>query len=54
MKRKKNSGIWIRVGSEDFLLEDMTTEERLQWMCNLSVSSLMDTINYLCKVIKDE
>lgn len=46
-----NSGIYIRVGKEDKLLEEMTTEERKEWLDSLEREALYRVIDRLCAVL---
>lgn len=47
------TGIFIRVGKEDVLLEDLTEIERTLWLQSLSESGLIRTVNRCCDVIGD-
>lgn len=42
------SGIYIRVGSENILLEDMTEAQRTVWLTSLEKDGLIRTVNRLC------
>lgn len=44
-----NSGIYIRVGKENKLLEEMTIEERKEWLDSLNKESLYRVIDRLCE-----
>lgn len=46
-----NSGIYIRVGKENKLLEEMTIEERKEWLDsrNLNKENLYMIIDRLCE-----
>lgn len=48
-----NSGIYIRVGKENKLLEEMTSEERKEWLDsrNLNKENLYMIIDRLCEVL---
>lgn len=48
-----NSGIYIRVGKENKLLEEMTIEERKEWLDsrNLNKENLYMIIDRLCEVL---
>lgn len=46
-----NSGIYIRVGKENKLLEEMTIEERRKWLESLEKESLYIVIDRLCEVL---
>lgn len=45
------SGIYIRVGTENKLLEEMNQPEREAWLKTLDNDGLIRTINRLCSVI---
>lgn len=45
------SGIYIRVGTENKLLEEMNQPEREEWLKTLDNGGLIRTINRLCSVI---
>ena len=45
------SGIYIRVGTENKLLEEMNQPEREEWLKTLTPEGLIRTINILCSVI---
>lgn len=47
------SGIYIRVGRENLLLEEMTEEQRNEWLSTLSNEGLIRTINILCNIINN-
>ena len=51
--RNVESGIWIRVGKEDKLLEEMHPTDRREWLLNLNPDGLLRTIERLCWVIKN-
>lgn len=42
------SGIYVRVGKDNLLLEEMTEEQRTQWLTGLEKDGLIRTINRLC------
>lgn len=43
------SGIYIRVGTKNILLEDLTEEQRMEWLNSyLEKDGLIRTINRLC------
>lgn len=44
-----NSGIYIRVGKENKLLEEMTIEERKEWLDILNKEALYRVIDRLCE-----
>lgn len=44
-----NSGIYIRVGKENKLLEEMTIEERKEWLDSLNKETLYRVIDRLCE-----
>lgn len=44
-----NSGIYIRVGKENKLLEEMTIEERKEWLDSLNKEALYRVIDRLCE-----
>lgn len=46
-----NSGIYIRVGKENKLLEKMTIEEREEWLDSLNKEALYRVIDRLCEVL---
>lgn len=46
------SGIYIRVGKENLLLEDMTEEQRVEWLNDLEKDGLIRTINRLCDCLQ--
>jgi len=46
-----NSGIYIRVGKENKLLEEMTIEERKEWLDSLNKGALYRVIDRLCEVL---
>lgn len=50
--RKVESGIWIRVGREKILLEDMHPTDRKDWLLNLRPDGLLKTIEILCWTIR--
>ena len=45
------SGIYIRVGTENKLLEEMNELERNEWLQTREKDGLIRTINRLCSVI---
>lgn len=45
------SGIYIRVGSKDLLLEEMDISDREEWLDSLTRKALIRTINILCNTI---
>ena len=47
------SGIYIRVGTENLLLEDMTEEQRVEWLNDLDVKGLIRTVNILCNSLNN-
>ena len=46
-----NSGIYIRVERQNVLLEDMTLDQRNEWLSELSNEGLIKTVNILCDTI---
>ena len=50
--KKIESGIWIRVGKENKLLENMHPTDRREWLLNLTPEGLIRTIEILCWAIK--
>lgn len=46
------SGIYIRVGKENLLLEDMTEDQRVEWLNDLEKDGLIRTINRLCDCLQ--
>lgn len=46
------SGIYIRVGKENLLLEEMTEEQRVKWLNDLEKDGLIRTINRLCDCLQ--
>ena len=46
-----NSGIYIRVERQNVLLEDMTLDQRNEWLSELSNERLMRTVNIICDTI---
>lgn len=47
------SGIYIRVNNENVLLEDMSFDERDEWLKDLEKEGLIRTIHILCNTIQD-
>lgn len=47
-----NSGIYIRVERDDKLLEQMTEEERHDWLKKLETDPLIRCIDVLCETLK--
>ena len=47
------SGIYIRVGKNNVLLEDLYPIERIEWLNGLEKEGLIKTVNLLCDVIED-
>lgn len=47
------TGIYIRVGKEDVLLENLSEVERTIWLETLSEPALIRTVNRCCDVIED-
>ncbi len=45
------SGIYIRVGAENLLLEEMSIKDREEWLNGLTKEALIRTINILCNII---
>lgn len=46
------SGIYIRVGRENLLLEEMTEEQRVEWLKTLNTEGLIRTVNILANVLQ--
>lgn len=46
-----NSGIYIRVNTQNILLENLCKEDRDNWLKELEKEGLIRTINVLCNVI---
>lgn len=46
------SGIYIRVGTKNILLEDLTEEQRVEWLNSLEKNGLIRTINRLCDCLQ--
>ena len=47
-----NSGIYIRVDKKNMLLEQMTEEQRTEWLKTLSTEGLIRTVNRLANVLQ--
>ena len=47
------TGIYIRVGKDNILLEDLDEIERTLWLQSLSENGLIRTVNRCCDVIED-
>ena len=47
------TGIYIRVGKDDVLLENLNEMERTLWLEGLSKTGLINTVNRCCDVIED-
>lgn len=47
-----NSGIYIRVDKENKLLEELTEEQRTEWLKTLSTEGLIRTVNRLANVLQ--
>ena len=47
-----NSGIYIRVDKENMLLEQMTEEQRVEWLKTLNTEGLIRTVNILANVLQ--
>lgn len=47
-----NSGIYIRVDKKNMLLEQMTEEQRMEWLKTLSTEGLIRTVNILANVLQ--
>lgn len=50
--KKIESGIWIRVGNKNVLLEDMNEIDRREWLLGLKIDGLLRTVEILCWIIK--
>lgn len=48
-----NSGVYIRVGKEDKLLEQMEKEDREEWLSKFDNNGLKRVIELLCGTLKD-
>lgn len=46
------SGIYIRVDKKNVLLEQMTVDQRTEWLNSLDKSGLIRTINVLCACLQ--
>lgn len=46
------SGIYIRVDKKNMLLEQMTEEQRTEWLKTLSTEGLIRTVNILANVLQ--
>lgn len=46
-----NSGIYIRVNTQNVLLENLCIEDRNKWLEELEKEGLIRTINVLCDVL---
>ena len=49
----RESGIYIRVGKNNVLLEVLDPIERIEWFNGLEKDGLIRTVNLLCSVIED-
>lgn len=47
-----NSGIYVRVDKENMLLEQMTEEQRTEWLKTLSTEGLIRAVNILANVLQ--
>lgn len=47
-----NSGIYIRVDKKNMLLEQMTEEQRTEWLKTLSTEGLIRTVNILANALQ--
>lgn len=47
-----NSGIYIRVDKKNMLLEQMTEEQRTEWLKTLNTEGLIRTVNILANVLQ--
>ena len=47
-----NSGIYIRVDKENKLLEELTEEQRTEWLKTLSTEGLIRAVNRLANVLQ--
>ena len=47
-----NSGIYIRVDRKNMLLEQMTEEQRTEWLKTLSTDGLIRTVNILANALQ--
>lgn len=47
-----NSGIYIRVDKENKLLEELTEEQRTEWLKTLNTEGLIRTVNRLANVLQ--
>lgn len=46
------SGIYVRIDKENVLLEQMTVEQRTEWLNSLGKDGLIRTVNVLCACLK--
>lgn len=47
-----NSGIYIRVDKKNKLLEELTEEQRTEWLKTLNTEGLIRTVNRLANVLQ--
>ena len=48
---KIESGIYIRVGTDNVLLEDLQEVDRIEWLNGVEKSGLVRTANHLCNIL---
>lgn len=48
-----NSGVYIRVGKENVLLEQMLKEDRKDWLSKFDDEGLKRVIEILCNTLKE-
>ena len=51
VENKIESGIYIRVGKENILLEDLDEAQRNEWLTTLEQEGLIRTVNHFCNII---
>lgn len=47
------SGIYIRVGSKNLLLEEMEEGQRQVWLSTLTTEGLIRTVNCYCELVNN-
>lgn len=50
---KIESGIYIRVGTDNILLEDLEETQRNDWLNSLEKVGLIRTINLFCNILNN-
>lgn len=48
-----NTGIYIRIGKDNVLLENMEMQERNKWLNELEKEGLIRTVNILCETLRN-